>query len=207
MSKQNKMIPKSIGDKSHFLLMNGKPVAMGSGFLGSIFGTIKNILGFGISEGGGIYGSGTIPKEKRGGWLNFLLPVLGSIASSVIGNVINKKVNGNGMYGTGTKKLRIEIMNKAGEKVNLSKILKHADPTLTKALMSKGSGLFSKSGSGIKPLTQSQVTKLTGMGMKPKTKYMSLECNPSNNEQCGMGMYPSKGSGSKKNLKNAIVFD
>lgn len=212
MSKQNKMI-KPVGDKTHFLLLNGKPVSqtLGSGILGTLFGVVRSIFGFGV-EGEGIYGSGSgkVPKEKRGGWLNFLLPILGSVASSVIGNLINKKVNGSGLYtGSGSKKLKVEIMNKSGQRVNISKILKHADPTLTKALMKSGSGsgLFSKSGSGLKPLTQSQVQKLTGMGMRPKTKYM---CNSSSDdESCGSGMYPSKGYGTskKKNLKGALIFE
>jgi hypothetical protein len=148
-------------------------------------------------------GEGLYP-EKSGGFLSFLLPILGSIAKNVITGVLTKKIAGKGMYGqglygSGNKKLRIEIMNKNGERVSLNKLLKHAKPEL----------LNNMKITGLKPLTNNQVQKLTGMGLKPKTKYW---CE--SEDECvnvGQGVYPSKSTGgmvrSKKNLKNAIVFE
>lgn len=192
---------KSINQKTHFLLLNGKPVAQSSGgnILGNIFNIARSILGMGV-YGDGMYqkGSGLYP-EKTGGFLSFLLPILGSVAKNVISDVLTKKMAGKGMYGAGlygagNKKLRVEIMNKNGERVNLNKLLKYAKPELLKSMNIKG----------LKPLKPSQVQKLTGMGMCPKMKYC---CDSeSDDEKCGNGMYPSKGSG-KKTLKNAIMFE
>lgn len=193
---------KSVEQKTHFLLLNGKPVAKSDGgnILATIFNAVKGIFGLGMySKGSGLYSKsgGEMCEKKNGGFLSFLLPILGSVAKNIISDVLNKKMSGKGMYGTGmygagNKKLRIEIMNKNGERVSLNKLLKHTNPEFLKMNMK-----------GLKPLTSSQVEKLTGMGMRPKTKYCY-----ENDDECGNGMYPSKsGSGIKKNLKNAITFE